>query len=245
MTIELDDKQQHHNLVSRLAAASAPPAGASPPTTYEDHFWADQWWLTIRDASRLRHITDGINLKPVPNAAGTRKELDDMLAKQASPEREKRRADITAQHDALPTFFWPLLMTQPPGNAKTEALVKTAVAWSRQPIMALKYRYKRPRPSQVEPRLMPMIEVPRHAAYPSGHSTQLHLIAHVVHAVTGRTDMKDAFLHFADEVALNREYAGFHYESDSAAGAELAVALAPHFLTLFETQLKEARQEWI
>jgi hypothetical protein len=245
MTIYADDKQQAGSPVLRSATPVSPAAGASPPTRYEDHFWADQWWLTIRDASRLRHITDSIHLEPVPDAAATRKELDDMLAKQASPDREHRRADIIAQHEALPSFFSPLLMTKPPGNARTEGLITTAVVWSRQPIMALKYRYKRPRPSQVEPRLMPMIEVPRHAAYPSGHSTQLHLIAHVVHAVTGRTDMRDAFMHFAGEVALNREYAGFHYESDSAAGAKLALALAPHFLTLFDDELRQAQREWM
>lgn len=63
-----------------------------------------------------------------------------------------------------------------------------------------------------------MIDLPRHAAYPSGHSTQLHPIAHVVHAVTGRDGMKDAFMHFADE--------------------------APHFLALFKDQADEARAEW-
>jgi membrane-associated phospholipid phosphatase len=35
----------------------------------------------------------------------------------------------------------------------------------------------RPRPSQLSPALMPPIAVPGHASYPSGHSTQSHLLS--------------------------------------------------------------------
>lgn len=227
------------------------PAGTSVPTgavakeiLFEDHFWGDQWWMTLREASRLRHIIDAIQLDPVPDAATTRMELDALLKMQASKDREDRRAAITAEHSALPGYYASILLTDPPGNQKTDKVIKASIVWSRGPIMALKFKYKRPRPSQLEPRLKPMLELPRHAAYPSGHSTQFHLIAHVMGAISGNTQIEASLLDFAADVALNREYAGFHYQSDSKAGMKLAAELAPHFLKLFAREVDEARTEW-
>lgn len=239
MTLSPDDP---HNHLYR-PARDVVPAGTSP-TEFADHFWSDQWWLTIRDASRMRYITDQITLDPVPGVGEIRAELAELLRKQASKEREDRRADIIAQDHSLPSAFQTILLTDPPGNVNTWKLVMTSVFWSRQPIMVLKYRYKRPRPSQLEPLITPMLEMPRHAAYPSGHSTQLHLIAHVLYAVTGRDDIKSAFLHHADEVALNREYAGLHYASDSSAGAALAEQLAPFFIDIYADDVAAAKTEW-
>jgi hypothetical protein len=239
VTISPDDPHSH----LYRAANNAVPAG-TPPTEFADHLWDDKWWLTIRDAGRIRYITDQINLNPIPNAAQTRAELDELLVKQASKEREDRRADIIEQNSGFPGSFASILLSDPPGNVNTWKVIWTAVFWARQPIMALKYRYKRPRPSQLEPLLTPMLLMPRHAAYPSGHSTQFHLIAHVLYAVTGRVDIKNAFLHHADEVAVNREYAGLHYASDSAAGASLAQQLAPFFLDIYADDVTTAKMEW-
>jgi len=42
--------------------------------------------------------------------------------------------------------------------------------------MHYKYQFDRPRPSQISPLLMPPIEVPGHASYPSGHATESWLL---------------------------------------------------------------------
>lgn len=223
---------------------SVAAGAAAKDVIFEDHFWGDVWWTTLRDASRLRHITETIQLDPVPDAARTRKELDALLKMQESDERSDRRAAITAENSALPVHYASILLTDPPGNQRTDKLIKAAIVWSRGPIMALKFKYKRPRPSQLEPRIKPMLELPRHPAYPSGHSTQFHLIAHVIGSISGNKVLETALLEFAADVALNREYAGFHYESDSKAGKVLAAALAPHFLKQFEREADDARTEW-
>ena len=45
--------------------------------------------------------------------------------------------------------------------------------------VAMEYKrlYGRPRPSELCPALLPPIAVPGHASFPSGHSTQAHLMA--------------------------------------------------------------------
>jgi membrane-associated phospholipid phosphatase len=94
----------------------------------------------------------------------------------------------------------------------------------------------RPRPSQICPALMPPIEVPGHASFPSGHATESLLISLCLAEVMpnavktpyiGDTTDPDyanstALLRLAQRIARNREVLGLHYPSDSNAGRELA-----------------------
>ena len=43
--------------------------------------------------------------------------------------------------------------------------------------MHYKLQFKRPRPATVQPGLIPPIDAPGHAAYPSGHATESMLVA--------------------------------------------------------------------
>ena len=76
------------------------------------------------------------------------------------------------------------------------------------------------RPSYYDSSLTTVVNVPGHPAYPSGHSTQAHFIAHVLSWI----DPNNTEIYFEDawRVATNREIAGLHYRSDSIAGKELA-----------------------
>jgi hypothetical protein len=86
-------------------------------------------------------------------------------------------------------------------------------------VFALKRHFSRLRPHQVLPDVKPAIEVPWHAAYPSGHATQARLLARVF--ATWYPEKAPAFAALAKRIAQNREVAGVHYPSDSAAGASL------------------------
>jgi hypothetical protein len=124
------------------------------------------------------------------------------------------------------------------------SLVGTFVA------MYFKGRYARPRPSQLCPALLPPIEVPGHASFPSGHSTQAHLMALCMDAVLDtlvqKPVMDDDLWTLADRLARNREIAGLHYRSDTVAGRLFAecimLLLAP--TTTFQAVLIEAKKEW-
>ena len=121
--------------------------------------------------------------------------------------------------------------------------------------MEWKAKYMRPRPSQICPALLPPIAVPGHASYPSGHSTQAHLMALCMGAVfDGLTagqqpntmPMRRDLAALADRIARNREIAGLHYPSDSQAGVKIAgsILLLMTATSLYQTAIGDATGEW-
>ena len=117
----------------------------------------------------------------------------------------------------------------------------------------------RPRPSQLSPALMPPIAVPGHASYPSGHSTQSHLLSGLLAqvmpaAATGvlvtvsPTTIPSASLldRLAERVSRNREVLGLHYPSDTAAGRNLAGQSLPLLLQCptVAAYVTNAQKEW-
>jgi hypothetical protein len=97
--------------------------------------------------------------------------------------------------------------------------------------MYWKRHFKAPRPAQFYPAIMPIVPTPRHPSYPSNHSFQSHLIAELFAAVLMNDAGNDHGIAapsraLADRIARNREIAGVHFESDSTAGKNHAVALA-------------------
>jgi len=129
------------------------------------------------------------------------------------------------------------------------SLVGTFVA------MYFKNQYSRPRPSQLCPALLPPIEIPGHASFPSGHSTQAHLMALCMIDVFNQlpqpntmNTMVDDLWTLADCIARNREIAGLHYPSDTGAG--IAFAGWSHSLlngagqTHYQQAVKDAAGEW-
>jgi membrane-associated phospholipid phosphatase len=136
------------------------------------------------------------------------------------------------------------------------------VLWSASLIatfMAMHYKHVhwRQRPSQLAPALMPPVEVPGHPSYPSGHATQAHLMAECAILVLPAAMLPlfaDNLRALARRIARNREIAGLHYASDSAAGAALAgnihaflqdpVAAGVPFQASFLALLNAATAEW-
>ncbi len=87
-------------------------------------------------------------------------------------------------------------------------------------IMDLKKQYDRVRPSYLDPSLTTVIPVPGHPAYPSGHASQIFMLAHILSELL--PEARESFFEDAYEVAHNREIAGLHYPSDTEAGRVLA-----------------------
>jgi subtilisin family serine protease len=113
------------------------------------------------------------------------------------------------------------------------------------PLMHFKKRFARARPNQVEPRIEPLIEVPGHPAYPSGHSSQNFLIAHFLSEVIGDdAELIGRVFAIARRVAENREYAGVHYASDTRGGEDLAREIYPIMRKALEEPIKAAIAEW-
>lgn len=112
-------------------------------------------------------------------------------------------------------------------------------------VLRQKVRFDRVRPHKLDPTLTTAIEVPAHPAYPSGHATQAFAIAFLLSQLDpehGSDFERDAL-----GVAINREIAGVHYPSDSAAGKILARQIVDAFLQVppIVTLLEQAKREWL
>jgi len=102
---------------------------------------------------------------------------------------------------------------------------------------------------------MPPIEVPGHAAYPSGHATEAYSIAYILKVVLDRAasdtvvvpSQPDPLTRLAQRIARNREILGLHYPSDSEAGRRLAQESMGIFLSCptVARLIEAAAAEWV
>jgi hypothetical protein len=97
------------------------------------------------------------------------------------------------------------------------------------------------RPVEYSAQVQPMITTPGHGAFPSGHSTQAHAVAHVLKALLnlnpqttppkpGYPTVIDQLDRQAARIATNRVIAGVHFPADSMVGRMLGVALGEYFV---------------
>lgn len=126
----------------------------------------------------------------------------------------------------------------------TFELMKDVIELESPQIMKQKKIYNRVRPSYLDSTLKPVIDIPPHPAYPSGHATQAHLRALVLSELDPKH--RDDYLQSAKRIARNREVAGVHYPGDSKAGVILAEQLFTKLMNNsdFAEHLKEAKKEW-
>ena len=90
-------------------------------------------------------------------------------------------------------------------------------------VLFIKYKNDRVRPSFLTNKIKPCIEVPEHPSYPSGHSIQAYMLAHILS--DKYPNKKEHLFRIADKIAKNRELAGVHYKSDTEFGKDLAKKL--------------------
>jgi hypothetical protein len=65
----------------------------------------------------------------------------------------------------------------------TQKLIMLAMQAGQMVALHFKHKIGRARPVQVCPALMPLVPTPPHASYPSGHATQMTLIATLIAAL--------------------------------------------------------------
>jgi hypothetical protein len=153
------------------------------------------------------------------------------LATAAANERSNAMDEILSQADEFISYFLGLLTANPGAYPQTTKVLTVASQVGTLVAMYFKGLYKRPRPSELCPALLPPIAVPGHASFPSGHSTQAHLMALCINDIFDTLPQQGAVLEdawtLADRIARNREIAGVHYESDTNAGKAIALAVLP------------------
>jgi hypothetical protein len=165
--------------------------------------------------------------------------------------RDGVMSEAITQATSIIPYFQGLVGFTDASHPQTTNLCIIALNLGQFAVMLYKQQFNRPRPSQLRPALLPQFDVPGHASYPSGHSTESHLIAYVLRRVLEKYHPALEMLHpLADRIALNREVMGLHYRSDSEAGKVLAERIdrvignvAGHE-TIIKQTLSDATKEW-
>jgi len=171
-----------------------------------------------------------------------RAELDELI--EIMDYRPGVNSEALAQANGIVTYFRGIFSFTASSHPMTYALAMTAIRVGEFLAMYYKAQHNRPRPSRLSARLMPLVEVPGHASFPSGHATQSRLVANLLAQVIEGAEAP--LLCMADRIARNREVMGLHYRSDSEGGVDLANK-AFHLLFELDTMIKminRARSEW-
>ncbi len=182
---------------------------------------------------------------PANTSARTRAELDYILDLQ-SKRTDQHLTDIKREvGNGIDSFGWLLdehfkLSKMPATKRLLQNTMLDVLAIQ----LILKKKYLRARPSALDPRIKPAIEIPPYPAYPSGHSTQMHVLASIFREL--KPEGAKDFEREAFRVAWDREMAGFHFTSDTAAGQLLAHQLMDILMSnkAFLADLTDAKKEW-
>ena len=181
----------------------------------------------------------------------------DLLVLDARDERPDAIGAILSQDVEFFTDFLALLNMKPGSHPQTWRVLNIASLIGSFAALYLKNKWDLPRPSQLCPALLPPIPVPGHSSWPSGHSTQAHLMKNVMLRIFATTTMsttdqdvwKSNLDTLADSIARNREIAGLHYAKDSEGGSRLADLLNDNILAGTAVQMlydaiNAAADEW-
>ncbi|RXT57179.1 hypothetical protein B6S44_01695 [Bosea sp. Tri-44] len=214
-------------------------------TEFPRRYWdPDYVGLAILPEFATSSWESEISVSPPPSTKSeiTRNEIEYLL--ELMNERNKSRNEIVAQSTDFPKYWLGLLMMNRASHPATYEMIKTAARVGEMVMFFYKFKFNRPRPHQLCPALMPMIAVPGHASYPSGHSLMSHMLS--LTAASVRKDAEGSLTVLANRVGKNREIAGLHYPSDTSAGENIAKG-AFEILSRcpsFEKLRSEAKKEW-
>ena len=136
-------------------------------------------------------------------------------------------AEALEQRNDIGSYFRGVLSFTRASHRATFELMQAALTVGQFQAMHFKAIFKRARPSNLSPSILPPIDPPGHPSYPSGHATEAYLMAlcleHVLPTQIGQPAEEDRPLRrMADRIARNREVLGMHYRSDSEVGEKLA-----------------------
>jgi PAP2 superfamily len=218
-------------------------------------FPANGWDSVLESVAELPNFFEikgwrELRIDPPPGPSETRDELDELLDKQKDmqkPEiRQIRLPEILLEAERDTPYYQRVLTPTPSGSfAATSVLIDAMSELGRVVGCYYKKKFMRPRPSQLEPQLRPVIDVPAWAAYPSGHAVQNFLIAHALATVMHSDELTTQVFDIAQRVAENREYAGLHFKSDTTGGRQLATLMFPNVLNAYRETFQSAAREWL
>jgi membrane-associated phospholipid phosphatase len=162
-----------------------------------------------------------------PTANPLKPQIGELLDR--APDREERFIEIIDQHDGegAISYYLGMLMIDPSRHPKTYLLVRVARRIGELVVMCLKDHFHCPRPSQISPLVVPMVDPPATPSFPSGHALQARLITRCLEnarsfdaavPAPNAPPTSSALRYLAFRIAENRLIAGLHFSRDNEAG---------------------------
>jgi acid phosphatase (class A) len=138
----------------------------------------------------------------------------------SAPDRQDRFAEIIGQNsgEGAIGYFLGMLMIDPARMPATNLLIRVARRLGEHIVMCLKGYFLCPRPSQLCPAIVPMIDPPATPSFPSGHSLQAWLIWRCLDATNPPMRPRHLVRDLANRIGENRIIAGIHYPQDHEIG---------------------------
>lgn len=206
------------------------------PSAFPDGEWTPDLAASAMTPNIMAQIKIGDFTIPAPDPA-TAGDIKAILRK-SRRHLSTRAAEISAQSGAFEQYFAALLTVSSYSKPNTAILISLGRSIGGLIGMHFKWQYKRPRPVQVFPGLMPFLPTPPHASYPSNHATQSYVIAGLLaHALgTDGAAMAQYLDALAERIATNREVAGLHYRSDTTAGMTLGAEIVEQLAAIAPVQ---------
>jgi membrane-associated phospholipid phosphatase len=137
--------------------------------------------------------------------------------------------------DGATNYWFGTLQVSPSRHPATYLMVRVGRRIGEHVVMCLKGRFRSPRPSQLCPGIVPMIDPPSTPSFPAGHAVQAYLISYLLayslpklpqqYAPEDNLDAASGVLFdLAERVSVNRIVAGLHYPTDIIAGRAVGIA---------------------
>jgi hypothetical protein len=246
------------DLFPMLAASAGGPVVPLPPyPTFHQNWDAElracmylDDFLTLMNTTtnpslqnwRTRYNTEAKNGRTPPqqmNQGALNSEVMQIL--QLALEREDRFAEIIDQDDGDGAInYWQgMLKVDPARHPATYLMLRVGRRIGEHIVMCLKGDFLSPRPSQLCPSIVPMIDPPVTPSFPAGHAVQAYLMSYLLAYSLPKIPQQPnlpnnptypppanggPLFDLAERVSENRIVAGIHYPVDIEAGKAVAVA---------------------
>jgi len=147
--------------------------------------------------------------------------------------RDERTAEILAQLTPQFPFWNSVADLQLDRRAHTLELMWLALSFASYVEMRFKHALACARPDAYSAKVQPIIPVPGHGSFPSGHATEAYMMAHLLeNLLINGNELRAQLQALAERTSINRTVAGVHFPVDSMVGRCLGNTLAEYFLTM-------------